>query len=69
MRSLFIYGSQIATINRVNNRYEIIMKEDQVFESSQYFQIYDLNGDFVIGNADQRGMRLDENLQRPQQSG
>jgi hypothetical protein len=64
MRSLFIYGSQIATINRVNNRYEIIMKEDQVFESSQYFQIFDLNGDFVIGNSDQRGMRLDENLQR-----
>lgn len=64
MRSLFLFGSQIASINRVNGRYEIIMKEDQVLESSQYFQIFDLNGDYVVGNSDQRGMRLNENLQR-----
>lgn len=64
MRSLFLFGSQVASINRINNRYEIIMKEDHVFDGAQYFQIYDLNGDFVIGNSDQRGMRLSENLQR-----
>jgi hypothetical protein len=64
MRSLFLLGSQISAINRINNRYEVIMKEDREFESAQYFQIFDLNGDFVIGNNDQRGMRLNENLQR-----
>lgn len=64
MRSLFLFGSQVASINRINNRYEIILKEDHIFEGAQYFQIYDLNGDFVIGNSDQRGMRLSENLQR-----
>lgn len=69
MRSLFIYGSQIASINRLNNRYEIILKEDRPFDGTQYFQIFDLDGDFVIGNADQRGTRLNENLQRrPNQS-
>lgn len=64
MRSLFLFGSQIASINRINSRYEIIMKEDRPFDETQYFQIFDLNGDFVIGNSDQRGMRLSENLQR-----
>lgn len=64
MRSLFLFGSQIASINRINSRYEIIMKEDHPFDETQYFQIFDLNGDFVIGNSDQRGMRLSENLQR-----
>lgn len=64
MRSLFLFGSQIASINRVNSRYEIIMKEDRPFDETQYFQIFDLNGDFVIGNSDQRGVRLSENLQR-----
>jgi hypothetical protein len=63
MRSLFIFGSQIASINKVNGRFEVIAKEDHPFDGKQYFQILDLDGDFVIGNSDQRGMRLNENLQ------
>jgi hypothetical protein len=62
LRSLLIYGSQTEAIEQINNRYVVTLQKDRMFEPTQYLQIFDLNGEYVIGNNDRLTGRQTEDL-------